>query len=50
MRAEVPVFVESDLMDKVGKTSVTADESDEEEILDDFREFINSINPEDFQG
>ena len=27
-----------------------ADESDEEEILDDFREFINSINPEDFQG
>jgi len=50
VRAEVPVFVESDLMDKVGKSAVTADESDEEEILDDFREFINSINPEDFQG
>jgi hypothetical protein len=50
VRAEVPVFVESDLMDKVGKSSVTAEESDEEEILDDFREFINSINPEDFQG
>jgi hypothetical protein len=29
---------------------VTSEESDEEEILDDFREFINSINPEDFQG
>ena len=50
VRAEVPVFVESDLMDKVGKSAVTAEESDEEEILDDFREFINSINPEDFQG
>ena len=50
VRAEVPVFVESDLMDKVGKSAITADESDEEEILDDFREFINSINPEDFQG
>ena len=50
VRAEIPVFVESDLMDKVGKSAVTADESDEEEILDDFREFINSINPEDFQG
>ena len=50
VRAEVPVFVESDLMDKVGKSAVTADESDEEEILDDFREFINSINPEVFQG
>jgi hypothetical protein len=37
-------------MDKVGKTTVAAEESDEEEILDDFREFINSINPEDFQG
>jgi hypothetical protein len=22
----------------------------EEEILDDFREFINSISPEDFEG
>ena len=50
VRAEVPVFVESDLMDKVGKSAITAEESDEEEILDDFREFINSINPEDFQG
>jgi bifunctional DNase/RNase len=50
VRAEVPVFVESDLMDKVGKAAVTAEDSDEEEILDDFREFINSINPEDFQG
>jgi hypothetical protein len=29
---------------------VAAEESAEEEILDDFREFINSINPEDFQG
>ena len=32
VRAEVPVFVESDLMDKVGKAAVTAEESDEEEV------------------
>jgi hypothetical protein len=38
------------LLDKVGKASVGVEETDEEEILDDFREFINSINPEDFQG
>ncbi|MFM8815976.1 MAG: bifunctional nuclease domain-containing protein, partial [Actinomycetes bacterium] len=50
VRAEIPVFVESDLMDRVGKSAVTTDDADEEEILDDFREFINSINPEDFQG
>ncbi len=50
VRAEVPIFVESDLMDKAGKSTVGVEETDEEEILDDFREFINSINPEDFQG
>lgn len=50
VRADVPIFVDSALLDKVGKVSVGVEETDEEEILDDFREFINSINPEDFQG
>lgn len=50
VRADVQIFVESELMDKAGKSTVGAQENDEEEILDEFRDFINSINPEDFQG
>ncbi len=50
VRAEISIFVDSDLMDQAGKAAVGVAETDEEEILDDFRAFINSINPEDFQG
>ena len=39
VRVGAPIFAESALMP-----------DEEEGILDDFRQFINSINPEDFQG
>lgn len=50
IRAGAPMFASSTLMDMVAKEEVSASGEDQEEILDDFRDFINSINPEDFQG
>jgi hypothetical protein len=37
-------------MDEVGKAAAVTNADSEEEILDEFRDFIDSIRPEDFQG
>ncbi len=50
LRAGAPMFATETLMDAVGKESPQASADTEEEILDEFRDFIDSINPEDFQG
>ena len=50
VRVGAPIFAESALMDSAGKEPSVVQPDDEEGILDDFRQFINSINPEDFQG
>jgi uncharacterized protein len=49
-RLGAPIFAEESLLDEVGQTE-PADEDDEEpdeEILDEFRDFIASVKPEDF--
>jgi hypothetical protein len=38
------------LMDEVGKATTMTHVDTEEEILDEFRDFIDNIRPEDFQG
>jgi len=50
VRVGAPIFAESALMDSVAKEPPVVQPDEEEGILDDFRQFINSINPEDFQG
>jgi bifunctional DNase/RNase len=50
VRVGAPIFAESALMDAAAKEPSVVQPDDEEGILDDFRQFINSINPEDFQG
>jgi bifunctional DNase/RNase len=50
VRVGAPIFAESALMDSAAKEPSAVQPDDEEGILDDFRQFINSINPEDFQG
>jgi bifunctional DNase/RNase len=50
VRTETPIFASESLLKEVAKSPVAASGESEEEILDDFREFINSINPEDFEG
>lgn len=48
VRAEVPITASRELLDAVGVV-MDDDEQAEEEILDEFRDFIENINPEDFQ-
>lgn len=55
VRTGSPIFATQVLLDEVGQdpvvasTTLTAD-GEEEQILDEFRDFIDSINPEDFRG
>lgn len=50
VRAGIPIYAEADLLDEVGKVVPEVQAEDAEEIIDDFRQFIDSIRPEDFQG
>ena len=50
VRVGAPIYAESALMDAAAKEPPVVQPDHEEGILDDFRQFINSINPEDFQG
>jgi len=50
IRTDAPIFASEDLLKEVSRSPVASSGESEEEILDDFREFINSISPEDFEG
>jgi Na+/H+ antiporter NhaB len=45
----VPITASRQLMDEVGQVVDEHAEDAEEEVLEEFRDFIDSINPEDFQ-
>ena len=49
VRSGAPIFVSEPLLDAEGQ--VPADDSDDEEtILDEFRDFLADVDPEDFAG
>lgn len=51
VRAGCPMFVATDVMERAGREAVPEDEVDEEEAeaeVEKFREFLDSIEPEDF--
>jgi bifunctional DNase/RNase len=52
LRAEAPIFVAQSLMDEVGVVLVEADEDEEDadDLVDEFRAFLDSIDPDDFQA
>jgi bifunctional DNase/RNase len=50
IRTDTPIHASDELLKEPSRSPVAASPESEEEILDDFREFINSINPEDFEG
>ena len=50
VRTSIPIYVEDELLDQVGKVVVEDARENAEEIIDDFRDFIDSIKPEDFQS
>ncbi len=54
VRAGAPIFVSEEVLDAAGhifeKESNSKDEPPPEEVLDQFREFLDQVNPEDFNG
>jgi bifunctional DNase/RNase len=50
LRASCPIYVLDDLIDLVGEVlSVDEDSANQTEIIDEFRDFIENISPEDFE-
>lgn len=49
VRAAVPITASCELMDQVGLLVDEEGEQAAEEMIDEFRDFIENINPEDFQ-
>ena len=54
VRTQTPIFAEESLLDEVGQeqdeTEVVDTEDDQDELLEDFRDFIENVKPEDFEG
>jgi bifunctional DNase/RNase len=48
VRSGAPIFADEDVLDRAGTAAVADDEEEDEEIVDQFREFLDEVNPEDF--
>lgn len=48
LRASCPIYAQDDLLDMVGEAVEEEEGVSETEILDEFKEFIENISPEDF--
>ena len=48
VRLGVAIFADDDLLDEVGQVPETESGDDTDEILDEFKDFIERVNPEDF--
>jgi uncharacterized protein len=48
VRCEAPLFAESALLDVVGQKPEPEPEEEAEEIIDEFKDFIESVSPDDF--
>ena len=51
VRTASPIFATESLLDEAAvEMSETEDDDDEEAILDEFRDFLDDVRPEDFEG
>jgi bifunctional DNase/RNase len=48
LRASCPIYAQDDLLDEVGEVLEEEEVVSNTEILDEFRDFIENISPEDF--
>jgi bifunctional DNase/RNase len=48
VRCNAPLFANEALLDEVGQEPPDEPEDDAEEIIDEFKDFIENVNPEDF--
>jgi hypothetical protein len=53
VRRDVDIFASETLLDEAGQPAAAADDDDDEqadEIIDEFKDFIDNVSPEDFAG
>lgn len=50
LRTSSPIFVAEAVLDEAGQVPETEEEEPPEEILEEFRDFIEHVNPDDFAG
>jgi uncharacterized protein len=48
VRAGAQIYVDDDLLDEVGQVPEPVVEDEAEEIIDEFKDFIDSVSPDDF--
>ena len=48
VRCEAPIYANDELIDAVGQEPPAEVEEDADEILDEFKDFIENVSPEDF--
>jgi uncharacterized protein len=48
VRCEAPIYASDELIDAVGQEPPAEAEEDTDEIIDEFKDFIESVSPEDF--
>jgi bifunctional DNase/RNase len=49
VRCAAPIFASESLIDEVGQEPTLEPEDDADEIIDEFKDFIENVSPEDFQ-
>ena len=49
VRCEAPMFASDELIDEVGQEPVVEADDDAAEIIDEFKDFIENVSPEDFE-
>jgi bifunctional DNase/RNase len=50
LRAMCPIYASESLLEQVGEVVDEEDVTTQSEIIDEFRDFIENISPEDFSG
>ena len=48
VRMDIPIFAEDELLAEVGYSDQPEAEEEPEDVVEEFRDFIDSVNPEDF--
>ncbi len=48
VRMGIPIFAEDELLDEVGYTDAPAADEDDDEVVEEFKDFIDNITPDDF--
>jgi bifunctional DNase/RNase len=48
VRFGAPLFASDELLDEVGQVPAPEPEDEAEEIIDEFKDFLKTVNPDDF--